>query len=203
MASQTAICNRALEHLGADPIVNITDDTKEAKALKRVWEDSLKAFLVEHPWHFAKKRAALPASATKPAWGFASGYPVPADFLRLLQIKGYRDFSLEADPTGTDWILSNAPSPLMILYLYNLTDTNRLPPHAVEALSRRLALDIVEDITQSNTKKQAAEEEYLNALAIAKRVNGLQKSPDALPAGSWLIARRSAGDRDWYNVVPA
>jgi hypothetical protein len=91
--------------LGDAPIVSINDDTKQAKALKRVYDDTLKAFLVDHPWHFAKKRASLPASATTPAWGFARGYPVPADFLRLLVIRDAPDFSLEADASGSQWIL--------------------------------------------------------------------------------------------------
>src|SRR5581483_10865340 len=100
MASQTGICNRALEKLGEDPIVSINDGSKQAQALKRVYTDTLNALLVEHPWNFAKQRAELAASATPPAWGFSYSYPLPIDFLRLLTIKDSPDFSIEADPTG-------------------------------------------------------------------------------------------------------
>jgi len=189
MASQTAICNRALECLGDAPIVSINDDTKQAKALKRVYDDTLKAFLVEHPWHFAKKRASLPASATTPAWGFNYGYPVPTDFLRLLTIRNGPEFSLELDESGSQWILSDASAPLDILYLASITDAGRLPPHAVEALARWLAYDVCEDLTNSNTKKQDAAQALAIALNRAKRINGLQKQADAYPVYSFLGSR--------------
>jgi hypothetical protein len=189
MASQTSICNRALECLGDAPIVSIDDDTKAAKALRRVYDITRRTFLCDHPWHFAKKRASLPASAVPPVWGFARGFPVPADFLRLLAVRNGPDFSLEADATGSQWILSDASAPLDILYLYDVTDAGRLPPHAVEALARWLAYDLAEDLTQSNTKKQDAAQALAIALARAKRINGQQKQPEPYPAFSFLQSR--------------
>ena len=193
MASQTGICNRALEKLGEDPIVSIDDGTKQAQALKRVYADTLNALLVEHPWHFAKKRAALPAAATAPAWGFDFAYPVPVDFLRLLAIKDGPDFSIEADPTGSQVILSDQAAPLNILYLYAVADPGRLPPAFVEALSSKLAFDICEDLTQSNAKKAATAQLFSADLAKAKRINGAQQQPDAYPVFSWLAAREQIG----------
>ena len=189
MASQTSICNRALECLGDAPIVSIDDDTKQAKALRRIYDNTRRAFLCEHPWHFAKKRASLPASAVPPVWGFARGYPVPVDFLRLLAVRNGPDFSLEADQSGSQWILSDAAAPLEILYLFDATDAGRLPPHAVEALARWLAYDLAEDLTQSNTKKQDAAQALAIALLRAKRINGTQKQPEPYVAFSFLQAR--------------
>ena len=83
----------------------------EAPALRRVYDNTRRAFLCDHPWHFAKKRASLPASAVAPAWGFSRGYPVPVDFLRLLAVKNGPDFSLEADAAGSQWIVSDAAAP--------------------------------------------------------------------------------------------
>jgi hypothetical protein len=189
MASQTSICNRALECLGDAPIVSIDDDTKPAKALRRVYDITRRAFLCDHPWHFAKKRVSLPASAVPPAWGFRRGYPVPADFLRLLAVRNGPDFSLEADATGSQWILSDASAPLDILYLCDVTDAGRFPPHAVEALARWLAYDLAEDLTQSNTKKQDSAQALAVALTRAKRINGMQKQPEPYPAFTFLQSR--------------
>jgi hypothetical protein len=194
MASQAAICNRALEKLGAQPIVSIDDETKQAQALKRVYADSLQALLAEHPWHFAKKRAALAASATPPSWGFARAYPVPVDFLRLLAIAEGPAFSLEADAAGSQIILCDAAAPLRIVYLAALSDPGRLPPHFVEAFAAKLAFDICEDLTQSNTKKDFMAQLFLADLAKAKRINGLQAVPEAFPVFSWLAARGQAVD---------
>ena len=189
MASQTAICNRALEYLGDAPIVSINDDTKQAKALKRIYDDTLKAFLTDHPWHFAKKRGSLPASATIPAWGFRQGFPVPVDFLRILSVRNAPEFSLESDTGGSQWILCDAEAPLDILYIAAISDPGRLPPHAVEALARWLAFDVCEDLTQSNTKKQDAAQSLAIALNRAKRINGMQKQAEAYPVYSFLQAR--------------
>ena len=68
VASQVAICNRAMEMLGQAPIVSISDSSAQAKALNRVYNDSRRALLEDHPWNFAKKRASLAASATAPTW---------------------------------------------------------------------------------------------------------------------------------------
>lgn len=190
MASQVDICNRALEKLGEDPIVSLSDELKQAQALKRVYSDSLAALLIEHPWHFAKKRAALPASATAPSWGWTYAYPVPTDFLRLTLIKDGPDFSLEADASGSQAILCNTAAPLYILYTYNVTDAGRLTPHFVEAFSSKLAFDVCEDLAESNTKKDIIAQLFASDLAKAKRINGLQKSPDPMPAFSWLQSRQ-------------
>lgn len=201
MASQTGICNRALEKLGESPIVSISDNTDQAKALKRVYNDSLSALLVDHPWHFAKKRAALPTSATAPVFGYTNSYPVPTDFLRLLLIQNGSAFSLEADPSGTQTILSNASAPLSILYVYLVSDPGRLPPHFVEAFSSKLALDICDDITSSNTKMQIMQARFAADLLTAKRINGLQKSPDAFPEFSWLASRQQSGWSNWPPFI--
>ena len=117
---------------------------------------------------------------------------MPVDFLRLLSVRNGPDFSLEADATGSQWILSDASAPLDILYLYDVVDAGRLPPHAVEALARWLAYDLAEDLTQSNTKKQDAAQALGVALTRAKRINGMQKQPEPYPAFSFLQARDQA-----------
>lgn len=193
MASQTAICNRALEFLGQAPIVSINDSGNAAKALRRVFDDSRRALLEDHPWNFARKRASIPASATAPEWGYARGFPVPSDYVRLLSIKDEPAFSLEADPSGSQWIATDAVAPLDILYVYDVTDTGRYPPSFVEAFAAKLALDTCEDITQSNTKKSDAAGFYRDALLKAKTSNGLQRQAIGFKRFSFLDSRRQSG----------
>lgn len=190
MASQTDICNRASETIGVSRITNIADGSGPANAYKSVWADTLRAFLTEHPWNFARMRAQIAASAVIPAFGWDFYYPVPADFLRLLAVKDGPGFSLEAMPDGSQAIASSSASPLYISYIYNLTDVSRLPPHAVEALARWLANDVVYD--QSNASAvlvQRAQDELTKALANAKRINGMQRQGQSLAKGSWNDSR--------------
>jgi hypothetical protein len=189
MASQTAICNRALEFLGQAPIVSIDEDRPAAKALRRVYAETRRALLEDHPWNFAKKRTSIPASATAPEWGFTSGFPLPMDFLALVSIEDEPQFEIEADPSGSNWIVTSASAPLNILYIYDVTDTGRYPPTFVDAFASRLALDTCEDITNSNSKNEANATRHRNFLLIAKSRNGKQRQATLLRPGSFLRSR--------------
>jgi hypothetical protein len=197
MASQTAICNRALEFLGQAPIVAINDDGNAAKALRRVFDDSRRALLEDHPWNFARKRASLPASATAPEWGYERGFPLPEDFIKLLAIEHEPAFSMEADPSGTQWICTNAAAPLNIAYVYDVTDTGRYPPIFVDAFAARLAFDVCEDITNSNVKKDAAAKLYTSFLLKAKSSNGMQRQAIGFKEFSFSRSRRGGNVAPW------
>jgi hypothetical protein len=49
-----------------------------------------KAELRKRHWSFAIKRAALPALADAPTWGFGYAYQLPTDYLRLMQVGEFR-----------------------------------------------------------------------------------------------------------------
>ncbi len=190
MSSQTAICNRALEFLGQPGITSLNSSQPAAKSLRRVYAESRRSVLEDHPWSFAKKRAALPASATAPVFGFAYGYPVPSDFVRLIAIENEPRFDIEADPSGSQWIVTDSASPLNIIYIYDIEDTGRYPPSFVDAFAARLAFDVCEDITQSNSKNQANAERYQAYLLKAKTLNGLQRQAVGFKSFSFLTSRR-------------
>jgi hypothetical protein len=195
MASQTAICNRALEFLGEAPIVSIDEDRSQAKALRRVYDETRRALLEDHPWNFAKKRASIPASATAPVWGPARGFPIPVDFIRFIGSRDEPAFDIEADPSGSLWIVTDAAAPLSIIYIYDVTDTGRYPPSFVDAFASRLALDTCEDITNSNAKNQAHADRHRVYLLKAKSLNGLQRQATLLRPGTFLASRRGG----WSN----
>lgn len=86
MASQTDICNQALTKIGAERILAITDDTKSARSLSAIWSVKRDAELAAQPWTFAITRAQLPASATAPLFGWNYAYPLPADYLAMVEV---------------------------------------------------------------------------------------------------------------------
>jgi len=83
MASEVEICNRALQKLGASPILALSDDTVEARECNRAYAILRDSELRSHPWSFTRTRAIVAASATAPAFEWATSYPVPVDFLRM------------------------------------------------------------------------------------------------------------------------
>lgn len=66
----TDICNRALNHCGADhQLTLITDNSKNARLLSKVYARLRQAELRRNPWNFAIKRAMLrPVSTTTVLW---------------------------------------------------------------------------------------------------------------------------------------
>lgn len=197
MASSTQIANQALTKLGAERITDLSDDTNSARVMNAIYTAKRDAELAASPWTFAIKRASIPASSTAPAFGWARSFPLPTDFLRLVQVgEAYAFyetaealFEMESDPdTGRPAILSDEPSPLNIRYVYRVTNPGLHPALFDEALACRLAAEACEQITQNLGKREAAWEERKQALRDARRVNAIEQPPQRNPNGTWASA---------------
>lgn len=190
MASEVAICNRALQKMGAKRIASLTEDSRNARAMNVAYAPIRDALLREHPWSCAIKRASLAADATAPMFTYARSFTLPSDFLRLMPrdpIYNYND---------TDWIiegkaiLTNDSAPLYIRYVYRLTDPNGMDSSFQEAFSARLAVETCEEITQSNTKLQLLENWYKQVIASARRTNAIEQIVPAQPTDdTWITVR--------------
>jgi hypothetical protein len=195
MASQVQICNQALTKLGAQRITDLVDDTRNARVMNAIYTAKRDAELAANPWTFAIKRARLPASSTAPAFGWARSFPLPTDFLRLVEVGQdyvfYDDdqtlFVIESDPaTGRPAILTDQASPLNIRYVYRVTNPGLHPALFDEAFACRLAAEACEEITQNLSKREAAWGEHRQALRSARRVNAIEQPPQNNPNGSWV-----------------
>lgn len=87
MATQIEICNLALDMVGAEPIVLITDDNVRAQALNRNYTLALREVLRARDWGFAVARVSLDAT-TAPAFGWDFAFTLPADFITITQLNG-------------------------------------------------------------------------------------------------------------------
>lgn len=195
MASDVSIVNRALTKLGADRILLLTDPTQQARVMNAMYADVRDAELARHHWKFAIKRAQLVALVDAPNWGYQYQYPLPADYLGLVQVgdiyvrcvrRGTAPWSIEGQNLLTDQL-----APLKFRYLSRVENPGFYHPLFVEALACKLAMEGCEALTQSNTKKQSAMEEYKFALSEATRMDAIENPPDMYPDGSWLDSRMS------------
>ena len=189
MASKVEIANRALQRLGAKTIASLSEDSRNARAINTAYEPVKLAELRKHSWTCAIKRAALAASATEPLFTKTNAFPVPSDFVRLLpedpeDLTNYSDRNLE----GRN-IITNEDAPLNIRYIKDVTDPNEMDPLFREAFSAKLAVELCEEITQSNTKKADAQAAYVEAIAEAKRVNAIEKTAEDPPEDKWVTVR--------------
>jgi len=189
MASEVEIANRALQRLGAKSITNLSDDSRNARAVNLAYESVKLSELRKHPWSFAVKRAQLAASSTTPLFTKSNAFPVPSDFVRLLSqdpedLMNSNDWQIE----GIN-IVTNDDAPLEIRYIYDVTDPNIMDPLFREAFAAKLAEELCEEITQSNTKKADAFIAYKEIIAEAKRVNAIEKTAEDPPEDKWVTVR--------------
>jgi len=197
MAAEVDICNRALQKLGAQLLTSLSDDSRNARSCNAAYSTVRDEELAANPWSFAIKRASIAADAVLPTWGRTYSYTLPADFLRLLPRYP------EDDPDAVDWIiegskiLTDDSAPLQIRYIAQITDTTAMPSLFREVLAAKLAVELCEDLTQSNSNKQFLLAEYEQAVRRAKMLNAIQKVPQAAFESSW-ISEREDGSGKWW-----
>lgn len=192
-ASIVEICNRALQKLGAARITSLSDQSTNARAVSQAYYRVRDAEFRKHPWNFAIQRFQLAASATPPAFGPTNSFPLPAGWMRLLPPDPFlntndRDWTIEGNQ-----VLTMGGAPLNVRCVMKIEDTNLYDPLFDEALASKLAYELAEQLTQSNTKKEAAAGDYKVAIAEAKKVNGIEKVPQDSVEDTWITARINGG----------
>lgn len=187
MASKTDIFNRALSEVGDLRVAVDTELTGQAKACNAAWTTVLEELLVEHPWNFAKIYKTLTREIATPEWRWTYSFVLPPDYLTIREVELQRD---DWEVVANKKLYSNTEGPINISYTANITDTTRYSPGFVTALGYRLAAEIVEELTQSNTKKQDVFAIYERRLKKAKRQDGREAPPQTQKSGRWVRARQ-------------
>jgi hypothetical protein len=189
VASEVEIANRALLRVGATRITSLEEASANARAVNALFTTVRDAELRSHVWNFAIKRARLAADATAPAFGPANAFPLPSDFLRLLppdKDTHYNDLDWRVEGRR---ILTDAAAPLDIRYIYRVTDPNEMDALFREAFSMRLARELCEPLTQSNTKIQLIATDYEVAIRAARKADAFEEVAIEPPEDTWLSVR--------------
>lgn len=189
MASEVEIANRALQKLGAKRITSLSQDSVNARACNNCYEILRDAELRAHPWAFALSRATLAADAVAPSWGRANAFQLPSDFLRLIEPypednTNYLDWIIEGRKILTDFA-----APIYIRYIAQVTDPNQMDVLFREALAARMAMEMCEELTQSNTKVANLLIGYKDTIREARRTNAIEKIYFDPPEDTWVTVR--------------
>lgn len=198
MASKVDIANFALMKLGEGTIMALTDNSEQARVMNLIWDMTQDSEFRNRVWSFSVKRAQLAASATAPSWGYDYQYPLPADFLRLLQadevfpapdMSDYRNMDAAIYRIEGNAILTNLSAPLKIKYVARITDTGLWDSGFVSVMASRLAVEACHRLTSKEGYVEVLQRDYRNAVADAMRANAFEKAPEALPDSAWVLAR--------------
>lgn len=189
MASQVDIANRALQKVGAARIGSLTEGTREANSVQACYTQLKEAELQDNLWTFSIKRLSLAASSTTPAFGRTYQYQLPANFLRDAP------YDPVTAPSPDDWLfegrmlLTDDPGPVSLRYVARDIQEEEFDPLFAEALAARIALEIVEELTQSTSKQEALASNYAYHINRAKTANSILSGPIEPELDEWVYTR--------------
>ena len=186
MATLLGIFNRALSELGAKRLASVDDTTPAATDCRDAWAIVRPELLAEHPWNFAKAYTTLSRTTETPAWRYAYVYNLPADLISLDEVD-LEEVAWEQVAGGQ--LYSDEAGPIRIAYTKDVTDPSRYSAGFTSAAAWRLALELCEKITQSNTKKADVAAAYEVRLKKAIIQDGKQNPRLEQRAGRWVRAR--------------
>ena len=198
MASLVQIANRALSKIGAARIISLSDDNKQARACTSCIYDIIDDELRAHRWQFAMKRTELAALSEAPAFGYEYQYGVPSDFLRIDMVNDEYPSAVMDNYIGAEYlewtlegnvILTDIAAPLKLRYIASVQDPSAWDSSFREAVAARVAMEVCEELTQSNEKKQFAQTDYRRAISQAIRTGAIEKPPVVPPDNTWIISR--------------
>lgn len=170
MAVSITVCNLALGELRAQPIVDISEDTIEARECARYYPQCLKVLLEHHEWSLANRQATLAALTTNDRdteWLYA--YTLPTDCAKPLRLvtplgitPGERYYWPFDYPAPSDWwqmwivegrtLYSQIPD-VVLEYSANDIDEASMSALFVDALAYSLASRLAIPIRDSRDTK--------------------------------------------------
>jgi hypothetical protein len=189
MPSVVDICNRALQKLGASRIISLSDDTVSGRACNVAYESVRDRELRRHPWNFAITRESLASEVATPEYGYDYQYPLPSDCIRVLpndQNEGTYEIAYKIEGRK---LLSNSSGPIYLRYISKVSDTTLFDTLFVEVLACAMAMEMCEELTQSNSKRQLAAEEYKALILEARRTNAFEQVPIEPATDTWITSR--------------
>lgn len=200
MASETAICNMAISHLGVGKeIANIdTEQSEEASACRRFFDTARDATLRDFPWPFATKQVALSLIETFTAGEWTYSYRYPSDCVKAKRIlSGDRNDNHQSRvpykilKDGAARIIYTDTADAELEYTERVEDTSYWPPDFELAFSFRLAAYIAPRLAKGdpfNLRKEAMAM-YDLELSRAKAASINEEQTDELPDSEFVRVR--------------
>ena len=204
MASEVGICNLALARLGRKVITSIDDPTTPVEDLCALhYSTTRRALLRAYIFNFSKKYAQLTVdAAVTPAFGYASAFKLPNDFIRLLALG---DVTTDADVPASRYDISDGyiysdweddTDTIDIQYVMDATTVGKWDALFVKLMRLELAKDMAYAFTLKPSMVIALDNELADVRLQAAAVAGQEKPPRRIERSKLLAKRRLGGGRD-------
>jgi len=198
ISSSTGICKLALDLLQGGSVSDISSPTTSIEEVCNRWYDHTRRKLLrQHSWNFATRRAELAASSTAPLFGASKQFPVPADFVRLLQVVDEDGRIIGADAyyfeNGQLMLRWADDAILRIIYITDEEDVTKFDDLFIDLLAVEIALSIAYLVTQNNSNIERLMGIRKTLIMAAKSVDGQERPPSSRRASVSRMARMSLG----------
>ena len=186
--SQLSICNGALQKIGSARVMNLAEESKEAKACLTEYDNVRKFVLRMYPWGFATKRAILAPDPVAPGFEFEYRFQLPADYLRVVELYDY---------TGKHRVEGNYllvdQDVIYLRYIADIEDVSKADPLFVTAFEWYLGYSIARYLTESETVREEAMAGFRGILPIAKFIQSTENSQQELESYDLIDSRYGSG----------
>lgn len=191
-ATGVSICSNALLMLGAQTINSFSDQVNldRAKLCANLYPSNRDKLLRAHPWNCCIKRIILAPDADAPPFGFEHAFELPADCLRVLEV-GAAGQQIDYLVEGRS-IQANT-TVLELRYVFRNEVESTWDSQLVDLMTMSMAAVLAYPVTQSTAERASREEEFRQALKVAKSVDGQEDPPQTLGDERLLSARFGSG----------
>ena len=184
-ASEITLCNQALGKLGARRVIDLDEESTEARACRLHYAETRDEVLRAHRWNFAIRRVDLTQLATPPIFGWGFQYELPEDCLRLFEVNGWEVGRRPGYWEVEGRVLLSNQDVAQVRYISRVTDCNKFDALFIEALALKLASKIARPINGSAEMSNEFLTEYEKLTGgRARRSDAFEGRPTRVPA--WM-----------------
>jgi hypothetical protein len=211
MASETDICNLALDRVGHSSITSLTQGTKAADLCNRNYAQARNSLLRAHPWNFAIKRVTLAQSSTTPNHEFDYYHVLPADYLKVIRTNweadgttstavygfpGMNGYAGESTPyrienvTDVGKCIATNEVTVKIEYTAKITDPEQFDPLFIDCLTLSIAMRVCMPLTDDASLLKAITDEFRSTMPSAQTTDAQEGTPrEVVDTSPWIAAR--------------
>lgn len=173
-----------------------------ARLINDIYDDSRRAVLEMHSWHFARKQVELAQLTTTPH-GYDNAFELPSGIIKIVGFNNtdpeYRQ-KLPFEIVGEE--LHTSEDSAKITYIQDVTLSGLFSSGFVEALTLYLALTVAFSRTKSQPLMDRLDARFEKAMSRAKRADaGQGNRPPPADSGFPNICARRTGNNYFRGIV--